>query len=59
MKFCAGRGRRDAEDIDRLLDACEIASVAVALELFDRYYPDADVAAPAMRQLQDRFAVSA
>jgi len=54
MKLYAGRGRRDAEDIDRLLDECEIASVAAAKKLFDRYYPTEVIARPAMRQLQTR-----
>ncbi|MHB1599736.1 MAG: DUF6036 family nucleotidyltransferase [Acidimicrobiales bacterium] len=49
IKLDAGRGRRDADDIDRLLDACGITSVIAALELFDRYYPAEDMAAPAVR----------
>lgn len=56
MKLYAGRGSRDADDIDRLIDACGIASVTAALELFDRYYPAEEIAAPAMRQLRHRFA---
>jgi hypothetical protein len=59
MKLRAGRGRRDAEDIDRLLDACGIASVADAVELFDCYYPQDEIATPAILQLEERFRFSA
>jgi hypothetical protein len=55
MKLRAGRGRRDADDIDRLLDACGIASLAEAVELFDGYYPEDEIAAPAFLQLEARF----
>jgi len=58
MKLRAGRGRRDADDIDRLLDACGITSLADAVELFDRYYPQDDIAVPAMLQLEERFSSS-
>jgi len=56
MTLCAGRGLRDAGDIDRLLEACGITSVAGAKRLFDRFYPAEDIAAPAMRQLHARLA---
>lgn len=39
MKLNSGRGRRDAPDIQILLDACGIESVASAMEVFDRSYP--------------------
>jgi hypothetical protein len=55
MKLRAGRGLRDAEDIDGLLNACEIASRTEAEELFDHYYPEEIIAERAMRQLQARF----
>ncbi len=55
MKLHAGRGRRDAGDIDRLLDACGVNAAGTAEELFNRYYPDGAIAEPAMRQLMDRF----
>jgi hypothetical protein len=55
MKLRAGRGRRDSDDIDRLLDACRISSVGDAVELFDCYYPRDEIAAPAMFQLEERF----
>lgn len=55
MKLLAGRGRRDADDIDRLLDACGIKSVQAAKEIFDRYYPTESIALAAVRQLQARF----
>ncbi len=56
MKLLAGRGRRDAEDIDRLLEECQITSVEAALEIFDHYYPQETVADPAMRQLRAKVA---
>lgn len=58
MKLRAGRGRRDAEDIDRLLDACGIASMTDAVELFYRYYPHDEIATPAILQLEERFSSS-
>jgi hypothetical protein len=58
MKLRAGRGRRDSDDIDRLLDACGISSVAAAVGLFDCYYPQDEIAAPAMFQLEERFSSS-
>jgi hypothetical protein len=39
MKLLAARGTRDREDIERLLDACKVTSVATAVEIFDKYYP--------------------
>jgi hypothetical protein len=55
MKLLAGRGRRDTQDIDRLLDRCEITSMLAAKEIFDRYYPTEVIASPALRQLEARF----
>jgi hypothetical protein len=55
MKLRAGRGRRDADDIDSLLDACGITSVDTAEQRFGRYYPDDVMAVPAMGQIQARF----
>ncbi len=55
MKLLAGRGRRDADDIDRLLDECGISTLSAAEELFDRYYPTEVIAASAQRQLEARF----
>lgn len=40
MKLRAARGRRDIEDIEALLDACEIKSVEGAEELLEEFYPD-------------------
>jgi hypothetical protein len=57
MKLYAGRGRRDAPDIDQLLDACGITSVAAAEQIFDQYYPTESIAQPAMHQLHERFGV--
>jgi hypothetical protein len=55
MKLYAGRGRRDSSDIERLLDACAIASIEAAKQLFAHYYPAEIIAAPAMRELKTRF----
>lgn len=55
MKLRAGRGTRDAEDIDGLLDAGGITTLAEAEELFDHYYPEEVIAERAMRQLRERF----
>ena len=55
MKLRAGRGIRDAEDIDALLNACRITSWTEAEELFDHYYPEEIIAERAMRQLRERF----
>jgi hypothetical protein len=55
MKLRAGRGFRDAGDIDILLAACGVTSKAGALEIFNRYLPNEDIAARALHLLQDRF----
>jgi hypothetical protein len=55
MKLQAGRGRRDATDIDLLLDECEIESFDDAKALFDKYYPTESIAPRALHQLHDRF----
>lgn len=55
MKLRAARGRRDAPDIDVLLDACEIDSIAEAVELYERYYPEDVMGSGAWPQLQARF----
>lgn len=55
MKLLAGRGRRDAVDIDLLLEACDVADLAEAERLFDRYYPTESIAPRARRQLLERF----
>ena len=39
MKLLAGRGTRDREDIERLLDACSITRIVDAEAIFDQYYP--------------------
>lgn len=56
MKLHAARGRRDATDIDTLLDACGVSSVDEAIELYASYYR-AEVLKPrAMVLLRQRFA---
>jgi hypothetical protein len=55
MKLLAGRGQRDAVDIDLLLEECRIASFDDAVEVFDKYYPTEGMAPKALRQLHERF----
>ena len=55
MKLQAGRGRRDAADIDLLLEECGIDSFDSAEAIFDKYYPSESMAPRAMRQLHERF----
>jgi hypothetical protein len=55
MKLLAGRGRRDAHDIKLLLGVCEVRSIAEAHAIFDRYYPDDEVAPRAMAILREQF----
>lgn len=55
MKLYAGRGRRDSDDIDGLLPVCGIRSVAEAEAIFDRYYPQEEIAPRARRQLAALF----
>jgi hypothetical protein len=39
MKLRASRGRRDADDIDFLLERCGIESIDEAVTLYEHYYP--------------------
>ena len=39
MKLKANRGRRDAEDIERLLTICRIRNVEQAQQLYEKYHP--------------------
>jgi hypothetical protein len=55
MKLLAGRGRRDSEDIDLLLDECGVTSAPEATAVFDRYYPTEEMAPAAARQVRARF----
>ena len=55
MKLLAGRGTRDREDIERLLDACKVTSVASAEEIFDKYYPAESMNHRAAALLRERF----
>jgi hypothetical protein len=55
MKLRAGRGRRDTLDIDRLLDACGVDSLASAERIFERYFPHDAIADRALIQLRERF----
>jgi hypothetical protein len=55
MKLLAGRGKRDSNDIDLLLDSCGVTSVAQAQAIFAQYYRVESIKPAAMRQLQARF----
>lgn len=58
MKLRATRGRRDAADIDVLLDACGISSAAAAMELYESYYHENAIGDGALPQLEARFGAS-
>jgi hypothetical protein len=55
MKLRAARGRRDAADIDLLLDACSITTAEAAVAVFERYYPEELLPPRAQAQLAARF----
>ena len=40
MKLHASRGRRDFEDLDVLVRACDVESRAEAVALFENAYPE-------------------
>jgi hypothetical protein len=39
MKPLAGRGRRDLPDVDALVVACRLTTIAEVEQIFDRFYP--------------------
>lgn len=55
MKLRAARGRRDAHDIEVLLDACGTTSVREAVVLYEEYYPEDGMGPSALPQLRARF----
>jgi hypothetical protein len=55
MKLRAARGRRDAADIDLLLDACSITTADAANAVFEHYYPEELLPPRAQAQLTARF----
>jgi hypothetical protein len=55
MKLLAGRGTRDREDIERLLDACSVVSYGEAKAIFDQYYPMELMSHRARAQLVARY----
>lgn len=55
MKLLAGRGMRDNDDIDLLVDLCGITGLEEALQLFDHYYPTEVIAPKALLHLRRRF----
>jgi hypothetical protein len=55
MTLRAARGRRDAADIDLLLDACSITTADAAIAVFEHYYPEELLPPRAQAQLTARF----
>lgn len=55
MKIHAGRGRRDIDDIDLLLNVCGIESAGQAIEIFETYYSREVVNERVELHLQHRF----
>ncbi len=49
MKLLAALGRRDSQDIDRLLDVCAKKDVAGAIAVFDCGYPEEERSERALR----------
>lgn len=58
MKLRAARGRRDARDIDVLLDACGISGFEEAVALYEEYYPEDGMGPSALPHLQARLGPS-
>lgn len=58
MKLRAGRGRRDVDDIDLLLDVCEVMTKAEAIEIFGHYYQRDVLNERVVAHLDQRFAES-
>ena len=55
MKLLAGRGMRDNDDIDLLVDLCGITGLEDVLQLFDHYYPTEVIAPKALLNLRRCF----
>jgi hypothetical protein len=55
MKLRAGRGKRDATDIELLLDVCGVSTCQEAEDIFDRCYPNEEIAPRARALLEDRY----
>jgi hypothetical protein len=53
MKLKAARGRRDASDIDDLLELCDVRSIGHSQEIFDRYYPEETMKPRAVAQIDE------
>ncbi len=51
MKLKANRGRRDADDIDRLLAICHVKSVDQAQQVYERYYAQETLSASAVARI--------
>ena len=58
MKLRSGRGRRDGEDIEVLLEICEVRSVAHAETIFERFFPEEEIKPRARTQVEDFFSAS-
>lgn len=52
MKLHAGRGRRDGADIEKLLVACAVERLQEVEEIFDRYYPQAEIKPAARNRVE-------
>lgn len=55
MKLHAGRGRRDLDDIEFLLDVCGVESVESATEIFEAYYSREVLKDRVVEYLEERF----
>lgn len=52
MKLYANRGRRDTEDIEFLLEACDVTSLEQAQEIFEEYHAQEVISASAALRVQ-------
>jgi len=58
MKLRASRSRSDLLDLDVLVDVCEIASRAAAVELYEGHYTEDPLSAKAKTWLDQHFPAS-
>ena len=52
MKLHANRGRRDAEDIDYLLGACDVTSVEQAEQIYEHYFSQCVLSETAIMRIE-------
>ncbi|MDA8117230.1 MAG: nucleotidyltransferase [Actinomycetota bacterium] len=55
MKLLAGRGRRDLQDVELLLDAIGIANINEAEAVFDHFYPEEKIPPRSAAYLRSHF----